>query len=110
MHCGVRAFALSASIGVVDEDRLPNLLQIFHQDMVDHPVSKIRREYLSQLRLLEHKADRTGWSVGLTLKLLLEPYEVFLQVILKPEGALRYGSASRFLLRTYGLHNSEHPE
>jgi hypothetical protein len=36
--------------------------------------------------LLEHKADRTGWGVGLPLKLLVEPHEVFLQVILKPEG------------------------
>ena len=53
---------------------------------MDHAVSEIRSEDLSQLRLLEHKADRMGWGVGLPLKFLLEFYEVFLQVIFKPEG------------------------
>ena len=70
----------------MDKDGFPYPLQVIDKDMMYDPVSEIRSEDLSQLRLLEHKADRTGGSVGLPFKFLLEFCEVFLQVIFKPEG------------------------
>ena len=72
--------------GVMDKDRFPDPFQIVHQDMVDYPVFKIRGKNFSEFRPGGDKADRTGWTIGATVKLIFQRQEVLFLTRLKAEG------------------------
>jgi hypothetical protein len=46
----MHALALAAGVGVVDKGPLSILLQVVHQDVVDHAVGEVRGEDLPELR------------------------------------------------------------
>jgi len=43
LHCPMGTLSLATGIGVINEERLPDLLQVVRQDMVDYPVPEIPR-------------------------------------------------------------------
>ncbi len=86
IHPRVYALAPATSIGIVDEDRLPNPLQVIHQHMVDHPVAEIRREDFPQLRAFDKKADGTGGGVAAPRQRRLQVQQVFLLPDFKAQG------------------------
>lgn len=53
-----------------------------------HAVPKIRREDLPELGLLEDETDRTRGMVGPVFQLLVQPYQMLLQLGFKLEGVV----------------------
>jgi hypothetical protein len=82
----MHASALAAGIGVVDEDRLPDALEVLDQQVVHHPVPEIRGGDLAQLGLGGKKADRTAGAIAARHQRLLQIDQVALLLGLEAQG------------------------
>jgi hypothetical protein len=78
--------AYAAGIGVMNKPPFPIPLQRILQDLADNTIAKIGGKDLPKFGLLEKKTDRTRGMVRPPVRLLAEPYQMFLQMHVKPEG------------------------
>ena len=75
-HVGMYPHAPAADVRIMNEDQLPDGLQVIHQHMMHHPVAEIGGEDFPQLGALGNKADRTGRGVAAVLQRRLQIQQV----------------------------------
>ena len=81
----VRAFALAAAIGVVDEDLFENRRYAVENIMVDNAVAEIRGKYLTLYRFFNDKADAFPRFIGTGENVIIQFKYVRFKMLLKGE-------------------------
>jgi len=66
----VDTFLFTTGIRIMYKNRLPDLLKIIHQDMMNYPIPEISGKYLPDFRFGGVKTGRTGWQIRVSFKRL----------------------------------------
>ncbi len=85
VYCPMNPLVPATGIGIVDKQSFKLRFKVTHQQMVDHPVSKICGKDFPQFRFLLHKADGSRGVVGAAAQFIVEVDEVVQKRYLKFE-------------------------
>ncbi|MEA3348732.1 MAG: hypothetical protein U9Q39_06705 [Pseudomonadota bacterium] len=80
------ALFTAAGVGVMNENRLPDVFKIVNQDMMGNPVAEIGGENLPELGFFGKKADGTAGTIGMILQFPAQFEEFSLLFHFKPQG------------------------
>ena len=83
---GVSTLALAACIRIMDEHPFPYRFKMSHKQMVNNPITELRREDLPVLVVLRYETERRGWTIAPVGKLTREGHQVLLGVEFELQG------------------------